>query len=344
MTKSDIKYYIRRVIGALLVALAFFLIKSCNVNAACATITPGLGYYYNGSWNTQNMNPRTVPNGVNRVALNFANSDIKNQHFIFQTKIGFDLPGYNGYQNLNPIVKYSYSGASLDISNACSIGVQTINKSPVDGLITYRYWYTIQCDYQGTQTTGYRLEINFSLPIPAYTQNSYATTMFFDSAVTCLTFSPSSTDLIINNNTQNSINIENAINENGQQQHQDLQDINNTMNNSNVDTNNATSTISGISLPSSNVLGNLITMPVQLVQKFINALSTNTCTPYSLGTLFGTNFTLPCVDLSTILGAVWTILDVVVSGFIAYEIGKHFVLIFHKLTSFDSGTLEEVYK
>lgn len=131
-----------------------------------------------------------------------------------------------------------------------------------------------------------------------------------------------------------------------EQQHQDLEDINNSMNNSTVDTNNSNSTITSISnrLPSSNVLGNLITMPVMLVQKFINALSSNTCTPYSLGSLFGTNFSLPCVNLSNILGAVWTILDGVVSGFIAYEIGKHFVLIFHKLTSLDSNTLEEVYK
>lgn len=64
----------------------------------------------------------------------------------------------------------------------------------------------------------------------------------------------------------------------------------------------------------SNPLGNLITLPVNLVQKLIN-YSSSACQPVQLGSLLGTNLTLTCFTLGDIItnSVVLNVIDLIMS-------------------------------
>ena len=325
MTKSDIKYYIRRVIGALLVAFAFLLLRSCDVKAQTLNIVPSsCGWSTNSNYTNGSISGNTT---FTNLSSPFYYCSGSSGNFWSQR---YNIVTPSNATTSNGTLSFNIYGPTISnvILRTGGYDYSCILNTGVEIDTTNNKVYSVTCGnipYSASRTWT----------IYTYKASNGTTNIFISSNFVYIPNENIGT-IISNQSTQQ--------HQDAQQAHQDAQDINNSINNSTVNGSGASSTISNISLPSSNVLGNLITMPVQLVQKFITGLSSNTCTPYSLGTLFGTNFTLPCVDLSTILGAVWVILDVVVSGFIAYEIGKHFVLIFHKLTSFDSNTLEEVYK
>lgn len=115
-----------------------------------------------------------------------------------------------------------------------------------------------------------------------------------------------------------------------------IDDVNNSLTdssgNSNTDNQNAINSFQS-NLASNDTISSLVVMPITFFQSMLNSVS-GTCTPFSLGTLFGTSISLPCINLEIILGStLWGIIDVLISGFFIYNISSKFKNIFHDLTS-----------
>lgn len=109
-------------------------------------------------------------------------------------------------------------------------------------------------------------------------------------------------------------------------------DITNSSTNSDSDNTSAINNFNS-KLASNSTIQSLVIMPITFFQNMLNSVS-GTCTPFSLGTLFGTAISLPCVDLESILGStLWGIIDVLCSGLFIYNISSKFKNIFHNLTS-----------
>ena len=78
----------------------------------------------------------------------------------------------------------------------------------------------------------------------------------------------------------------------------------------NISDNDFLSTFNSIGL--NDPLSYLLTLPTQLINKLVS--NSDTCSPINLGSLYGVNITLPCIDLESILGnSVWSIIDIIFS-------------------------------
>ena len=150
----------------------------------------------------------------------------------------------------------------------------------------------------------------------------------------------------------NNINMINAINNQTNQQHQDsqntqqkIEDVNNTIKDSSVDTSNANNTFDSLNsnMASNSTISDLLLMPITLLQKILNAMS-GTCSAINTGQLLGQDFVLPCISIPDLIGsALWSVIDVIGSGALAYAIGKKFVMIFNSFTNLKEGGLESAY-
>lgn len=110
-------------------------------------------------------------------------------------------------------------------------------------------------------------------------------------------------------------------NQNQQQSHQDMQNINNSINNNNVSGANqdANSFVNNQAFQDNTGLTGIITAPLSV----INSL-TSTCSPIRLPIPYlDTNVEIPCIGdlLSTKMGSVIQLVKVVINGYICYLIG-----------------------
>lgn len=110
--------------------------------------------------------------------------------------------------------------------------------------------------------------------------------------------------IIDNQNTQN--NIQEDIKDLQQQQTDFITDNSDPV----VDDNGITDLIDEVEID--DPLGYLVTLPITLLNKITNSLSSDTCSPFSLGR-FGFSdyeFTLPCIDGARFLGnSLWNTID-----------------------------------
>lgn len=78
---------------------------------------------------------------------------------------------------------------------------------------------------------------------------------------------------------------------------------------------------------------NLLLIPITLLSAFNSGVS-GTCQPVSLGTLYGTELVLPCINLEQRLGSdLWAIIDDITAIFIIYEIVMLVIASFEGLSS-----------
>lgn len=81
----------------------------------------------------------------------------------------------------------------------------------------------------------------------------------------------------------------------------------------------------------------LITLPITLYSAILNNIN-GTCKPFNLGNLFGANLSLPCINLGNYLGnTLWTMIDIIISGFAVYFIAKKLVKVFNNVSSMKEG-------
>ena len=84
-------------------------------------------------------------------------------------------------------------------------------------------------------------------------------------------------------------------------------------------------------------ISDLILMPFTLLEAYSNGISSS-CSNFSLGSLFGTELVMPCIDLESIVGSnLWTLIDTLISIFMFYNIAMLCVSIFESITSLDDS-------
>lgn len=121
--------------------------------------------------------------------------------------------------------------------------------------------------------------------------------------------------------------------------------INDSINDSSIDTNGATSSATSWNNKNATngTITSLLTLPITLLQAIVNGLQTS-CSSFSLGSLFGTNLTLPCINLNSLLGStLFSIIDVLISGLMIFAIAKKLIKIFNDFTNLKSNQMDELY-
>lgn len=123
------------------------------------------------------------------------------------------------------------------------------------------------------------------------------------------------------------------------------QNINDSINDSTIDSSNASSSANtwNSKNATNGTITQLLTLPITLLQAIVNGISTS-CSSFSLGSLFGTNITLPCINLSNLIGSgLYSTIDILFSGFMILAIGKKFIKIFNDFTNLKSNQIDELY-
>lgn len=140
-------------------------------------------------------------------------------------------------------------------------------------------------------------------------------------------------------------NQENIIEQNNQiiTGQNDIKDsvnkVDGTLNDDTIDSSNTTGTLSELSdtLPTNSVISDLLLLPVRLFQNVLNSIN-GSCTTFNLGSLFGTDLTLPCLNIESLVGStLWTVIDILFCGAFVLVIRKKFVDIFEGLSNLKNG-------
>lgn len=88
---------------------------------------------------------------------------------------------------------------------------------------------------------------------------------------------------------------------------------------------------------SNSPVSDLLTLPITLLQAYLTGFD-SVCTTYNLGSLYGTNLTLPCIDIPSYIGnSLWTMIDALCCIYMIYNIAMLFVSIYEQFTSLDDS-------
>lgn len=141
---------------------------------------------------------------------------------------------------------------------------------------------------------------------------------------------------IIDKNQQ-IINEQSNTNKKLDETNQNLDDINSSINNENVDDPSSSINSFKDKIATNGVITQLVGLPVTLFTKVLNSVN-GTCSSYNLGSLFGSDLILPCINIETYLGSsLWNIIDVLISGLFVYTISKKFIKVFENMSSMNEG-------
>lgn len=84
---------------------------------------------------------------------------------------------------------------------------------------------------------------------------------------------------------------------------------------------------------SNSPVSDLISMPITLLTNVSNNIN-GSCSTWNLGSLFGHNLSLPCINLQSLLGnTLYNLIDMAICLFLAFNVGKLCVTIYNNLTS-----------
>lgn len=118
-----------------------------------------------------------------------------------------------------------------------------------------------------------------------------------------------------------------------------IQKTNDTLTDDTIDDANTSSTLKDLSedLPTNSVISDLLLLPVRLFQNILNSIN-GSCSTFNLGSLYGSNLTLPCINIETLIGStLWSVIDILFCGVFILVIRKKFVDIFENLTELRNG-------
>lgn len=86
---------------------------------------------------------------------------------------------------------------------------------------------------------------------------------------------------------------------------------------------------------SNNPVSSLLTMPITLLQSYMDGFDSS-CSPVNLGSLYGTDIIIPCINIDQYLGSnVWSLVDSLFTIFMVYNIAMLCVSIYEGITSLD---------
>ena len=116
-----------------------------------------------------------------------------------------------------------------------------------------------------------------------------------------------------------------------------INDVNSSINSDNVDDPSTSINQFKDKIAENGVITQLVGLPVTLFTKVLNSVN-GTCSSYNLGSLFGTDLILPCINIENYLGSsLWSIIDVLISGLFVYTISKKFIKVFENMSSLNEG-------
>lgn len=102
---------------------------------------------------------------------------------------------------------------------------------------------------------------------------------------------------------------------------------------------NISSAFGGVNLTDETPFTNLLMFPVLIFSYFSNSMS-NTCSPVVLGSLYGHELSLPCLNLPNYLGlTLWNIIDLLFVFYMIYNIAHLFIGILEDITELRSPFL-----
>lgn len=103
--------------------------------------------------------------------------------------------------------------------------------------------------------------------------------------------------------------------------------------------NNISSAFGGVNLTDETPFTNLLMFPVLIFSYFSNSMS-NTCSPVVLGSLYGHELSLPCLNLPNYLGlTLWNIIDLLFVFYMIYNIAHLFIGILEDISELRSPFL-----
>ena len=111
------------------------------------------------------------------------------------------------------------------------------------------------------------------------------------------------------------------------------QQINDTLNDDTGVSNSELSDLFGDLESSDTPISDLLTMPITLLNAYIDGFE-GTCQRISLGSLYGENIILPCINLEDYLGStLFGMIDVLICIYLIYNLSQLFITAFDDLTS-----------
>lgn len=356
---KDTRYIIKRVIIGVLIALTLSFISSCKVHAL-TNYTQSVDINYNV---TENNNDRAFWNDSNHNYKVFSNAGRGTLVTIilayrYSETTSFELPTIHsvnartdsGYSTCNVTSLSNDTSASTTNMKASMYGVSCDLTMGANGLISLSANFSPAVNNAFTVRV-YRATFNNNLQAQEVAYEEYMYQYLQDWIYPRLndiknnTLSINQTDQAIYNymvdwiyprvneikqallNTQQSIiNGNTQAHNDAQAQQQATEDINDTLNDSNVSIN---------SLPNSSVdtgpISGLLTLPLTALNSIINALS-GTCVPFNIGELFGTTLVFPCINIESFIGSfLWNTIDIIISGIYIFSLRYKFVNLFDKL-------------
>lgn len=145
------------------------------------------------------------------------------------------------------------------------------------------------------------------------------------------------------NDIKNSFSSQNStlndIEKNTEDTKNAIEDTNNTLKDDSIDDSNTSSTLEDLSedLPTNSVISDLLLLPVRLFQSILNSIN-GSCSSFNLGSLYGSDLTLPCINIESLVGSsLWSVIDILFCGAFVLIIRKKFVDIFENLTELRNG-------
>lgn len=130
---------------------------------------------------------------------------------------------------------------------------------------------------------------------------------------------------------------QNEIKQKQDQTNQKLDDIDDTLKDDNVSSSDDTLSDLKDDLPTNSVISDLLLLPIRLLQNIVNALG-GTCASFNLGSLYGTNLIMPCINIQQYVGStIWSFIDLVFSGMFVLVIRKKFIEIWENITNLRNG-------
>lgn len=252
------------------------------------------------------------------------NSNVSTWKSVFSTGTYNDGANSNNHQGKCRVDLYSYSD-TYNIKYKLNI-----NQDGTSEVLTGAYYITFRPTCGGSY---------INIPISFEGSSSYMYFYGYHLEALGLTNGLTKSDVqsVINNSglaTASSVNeVKKGINE----VKQELGNINNTLNDSSVDSSDDTINNLKGKIPTNSVISDLLLLPVKFLQNFVNALGSS-CSNFPLGSLYGTDLFMPCINLQNYLGdGIWTTIDLILSGFFVYYLRKKFIQIYQNLTNLKNG-------
>lgn len=141
----------------------------------------------------------------------------------------------------------------------------------------------------------------------------------------------------INNNINSVISGVNDTNKKLDDTNKNIKETNDTIKDSSTDDPSGSVSDWNSKTASNGTITDLITLPITLFTNILNNIN-GRCTTFNLGSLFGNDLQLPCINVANYVGsALWSVIDVLFSGLFVLVIGKKMIKIFNNFTMMKEG-------